>query len=140
MTKSLVEDVFRDFEKFSTIGFGRLLSQAKSLTYRNYPPCNLIQLKDQKYAIHVAVAGFRKPELTVKRDGDYLVVIGQPSATDLGDVKYLHRGLALRAFELKFLVDKYVEIESVKLEDGILAIELQSKLPEEEKARIFEIL
>jgi molecular chaperone IbpA len=141
MTNSLVRDVFRDFDKFSTIGLDRLFERAQALTYGNYPPSNLIEFSDQTYQIEVAVAGFSKDELTVKKEGEYLVVVGKQQSIEPTIVKkYLHRGIAARDFELKFLVAKYVEVKSVVLLDGILTIELENRLPEEEKARIFEIL
>lgn len=133
-----------NFDTFPNVGFTRLFDELRSElpTWGNYPPSNLIQYEDQTYMIEVAVAGFTKDELSVKKDGDYLVVSGKSSLTgkDTKGAKYIHRGLAARDFSTKYFLAKYVEVTYVALVNGVLTIQLENRLPEAEKARIFEIL
>ena len=53
--------------------------------------------------------------------------------------EFLHRGIAERAFELRFQLAEYVEVSGASLENGLLHIELKRELPESKKARTIEI-
>ncbi|MBN9310188.1 Hsp20 family protein, partial [Devosia sp.] len=49
--------------------------------------------------------------------------------------EFLHRGIAERAFELRFQLADYVEVAGASLENGLLHIELKREIPESKKAR-----
>ncbi len=53
--------------------------------------------------------------------------------------EFLHRGIAERAFELRFQLAEYVEVSGAALENGLLHIELKRELPEGKKARTIAI-
>lgn len=141
---NLTRDLFRDFGSLSTIGLSELFNEAQSLTYCSYPPSNLIEFQEdgkKRFLIEVAVAGFSKSELTIEKSGDYVHIKGAKGDKEkVFDGKFLHRGLATRDFHLRYMVAKFVEVGVVKLVDGVLQIELEYVIPEEEKSKIFEIL
>jgi molecular chaperone IbpA len=140
---NLARDLFRDFGSLSTTGLSDLFNEAQSLTYGTYPPSNLIEFVEEgkkKFLIEIAVAGFAKSELTIEKSGDYVHIKGAKGEAKETTGKFLHRGLATRDFHLRYLVAKFVEVGTVKLVDGVLKIELEYVIPEEEKSKIFEIL
>jgi molecular chaperone IbpA len=49
--------------------------------------------------------------------------------------EFLHRGIAERAFELRFQLAEYVEVAGAALENGLLHVELKRQVPESKKAR-----
>ena len=53
--------------------------------------------------------------------------------------EFLHRGIAERAFELRFQLAEYVEVVGAALENGLLHVELKRELPESKKARTIQI-
>mgnify|MGYP005818914259 FL=1 len=51
----------------------------------------------------------------------------------------MYRGLAKRNFIRRFALMPHIEVTSVKMEEGILNIELKYELPEEKKPKILEV-
>jgi molecular chaperone IbpA len=134
-----INSLFSELSKVASIGLADLNVQP----WKSYPPHNVYkEVLDNsvKYVIELAVAGFDKSELEVSKVRDCVYIKGTPS--DDGDLNgtIVHRGLSHRAFSLKFNVANYVEISNTTLKNGLLIVELLYKLPEEEQARIYEIL
>ena len=132
-----------DFTPFrrSTVGFDRLFdlleNSVPTQMSDNYPPVDLIREGDDHYRITLAVAGFRPDEIEVTAQQNLLVVAGRKQDDD--DGRYIHRGIAARAFERRFGLADYVQVKGAELRDGILSIELQREIPEEMKPRKIEI-
>ena len=59
--------------------------------------------------------------------------------TDEKAREFLHRGIAERAFDLRFQLAEYVEVTGASLENGLLHVELKRELPESKKARTIAI-
>jgi molecular chaperone IbpA len=53
--------------------------------------------------------------------------------------RYLHRGIAARAFERQFQLADYVQVTSASLANGLLAIDLRREVPDSVKPRKIEI-
>jgi len=104
----------------------------------NYPPYNIIKHDAENWSIEVAVAGFKRSDLTVERAEGVLSVSGEGEKVE-DEPNYVHRGLAKRAFVRKWSLADDVVVEGVSLEDGVLNIELRRIVPEEKKPRTFEI-
>ena len=51
----------------------------------------------------------------------------------------LHRGISYRKFNRKFTLADDIVIQSAKLKDGLLSIELEQIVPEEKRPRTIEI-
>ncbi len=127
----------------SAIGFDRLPSLLDTAmrtagTADSYPPYNIEKTGEDAYRITLAVAGFARDDLDIEvRDG-VLVVKGK--AGDDGDgVKYLHRGIAGRAFERRFQLAEHVRADAADLVNGMLTVDLVRELPEAKKPRRIEI-
>ena len=52
---------------------------------------------------------------------------------------YLHRGIAMRAFERQFQLADYVKVTGAALNNGLLEIDLKREVPEAVKPRRIEI-
>ncbi len=123
----------------STVGFdrmARLLDSATRLDEQavSYPPYNIEKLGEDDYRISMAVAGFGEDALDVTvRDGT-LIVSGKAEKRD-GEQKFLHRGIARRAFERRFDLADHIQITGARLENGLLHIDLVREVPEAMKPR-----
>ena len=130
-----------DFSPFyrSTVGFDRLFNRLDLLVgqeAKTYPPYNIEKLGENAYCISIAVAGFSNGDIAIESKENNLVVKGaKPAETDTAQREFLHRGIAERAFELRFQLADYVEVAGANLENGLLHIELKRELPESKKAR-----
>ncbi len=125
----------------STVGFDhlwKLLETALELPENGgYPPYNIEKLGEERYRIVMAVAGFRPEDLEIISEPNLLTVRGKRK--EEGDVEYLHRGIAARAFERRFQLADYVKVREAQLKDGLLVIELEREVPEALRPRRIEI-
>lgn len=119
------------------VGFDRLfdlLENGNTLTGGdNYPPFDLVAEDQDRYRITLAVAGFRQDEIDITAQQNLLIVSGRKAETDEGN--FIHRGIAARSFERRFVLGDYIRVESAELKDGILSIELLREVPEEMKPK-----
>jgi len=104
----------------------------------SYPPYNIEKTADDAYRISVAVAGFSDADLNVEVKENALVVSAR-KAEEEGERKYLHRGIATRAFERRFTLADHVRVTGATHVDGLLHIELKREVPEALKPRRIEI-
>ena len=126
----------------STVGFDRLFdlleSSARAET-DGYPPFDIEQEGDDRYRISLAVAGFRPDEIEIVAQNNQLIVTGRkPDETDTG--RYLHRGIATRAFERRFQLADFVVVQGAQFDNGLLRIALRREIPEAMKPRKIDIL
>jgi molecular chaperone IbpA len=134
-----------DFTPFyrSTVGFDRLFSRLDGIVGqepKTYPPYNIEKVGDNAYRVSIAVAGFADGEIAIEAKENSLTITGAtaPETEDKAR-EFLHRGIAERAFELRFQLAEYVEVAGASLENGLLHIELKRELPESKKARQISI-
>jgi len=107
----------------------------------NFPKYNIYRNMDgNPYLTYMefALAGYKKEDLDIKLEGGYLYVSGKGSV-DAKDREYSHRGMARRDFNVKYYIEKDVEVKSAKFSDGLLTIELEKLVPEEKKPKSIEI-
>lgn len=126
----------------STVGFdhlSRLLDSA--LTTEGaaaYPPYNIEKLGEDDYRITMAVAGFAPDELTVTVQEGTLLIAGK-GRDEKDDRKFLHRGIAKRAFERRFELADTIRVGDARFENGLLEVELKRVIPDHKKPRQIEI-
>ena len=128
----------------STVGFdrvSRLLEAAMNEnagTAASYPHYNIEKLSDDAYRIVMAVAGFGEADIAVTVKENTLFVEGRVAGKDDG-ARYLHRGIAGRAFERRFDLADHIQVEGASLENGLLVIDLRREIPEALKPRTIAI-
>jgi molecular chaperone IbpA len=112
--------------------FNRL--STRHYTEANYPVYNLVKEKGgANYRLEVALAGFKKEEITVETADGKLFVIGKVEKDDT--VEYIHRGLSKRSFNRSWTLSDDVEITSVDFSEGLLVIKFQRIIPEHQKLK-----
>jgi molecular chaperone IbpA len=126
----------------STVGFDRLSRLVDAATRGDegvtYPPYNIEKTGEDSYRITMAVAGFSPDELTITAQENTLVVAGKIKNGE-DNARYLHRGIAGRAFERRFQVADYIKVTGADLVNGLLHIELVREVPEAMKPRTIKI-
>lgn len=123
----------------ATVGFDRIADLVdRALTadvaQPAYPPYNIEKTAENGYRISVAVAGFTPDELTVEVKEATLVVAARKAA-DESERRFLHRGIATRAFERRFALADHVRVTGAVHEHGMLHIDLVRETPEALKPR-----
>ena len=121
----------------SAIGFDRMASLLDNLSGDNkpsYPPYNIELVEENRYRITMAVAGYAEDDLEITSEQNTLVIAGRQKARDERR-EYLYQGIAERNFERKFQLAEHVRVESARLENGLLHVELKGELPEAMKPR-----
>ena len=118
------------------IGFDRVFDAVNRLhsieggQSNSFPPYNIKKLDDENYEITLALAGFKKSELSVVVEDGNLVVKG---AQEKSEDEFLHKGIAERNFTRTWALADEVKVSGSKLEDGVLTISLVHEIPEEKK-------
>ena len=124
----------------SAIGFDRLFdvlegaARANGNPTDNYPPFDIERQGEDAYRITLAVAGFKQDEIELTAQQNLLVVTAKKAGSDEGR-NFVHRGIALRAFERRFELADYVQVSGASLADGLLTIDLVREIPEAMKPR-----
>lgn len=121
-------DLDRLFDQFNQIavGFGPIFRDFNHTT-NNYPPHNIIVISDNKFDIELAVAGFKKTEVTIKETDGLLTISGDKEVSE--ESTYQFRGIAKRSFSKSFRIAEHFEIAEAKMEDGILTISFVKNEP-----------
>lgn len=131
-----------------TIGFDRTFDRLESnlLDGHNrygqinikYPPYDIKKVGDTNYVINLALAGFGKDDIEIKL-ADGILSVKSDKDNESEEEEIIHRGISYRKFERKFTLADDIVIQSAKLKDGLLSIELEQIVPEEKKPRTIEI-
>ena len=122
-----MDRMFRDLEQFSN---------AYTASSTGYPPYNIEQIDDGKWVISIAVAGFGEEDIKVSQKERNLTVKGKiESKIDDDNDNFVHRGIANRSFDRTFRLGPHVLVRNATLKNGMLAIDLEQELPEEEKPK-----
>ena len=123
-----MDRMFRDLEQFSN-------SYAGSSTA--YPPYNIEETDPGKWIISMAIAGFGEEDIKVSQKERNLTVKGkienQKDKTE--EALFVYHGIANRSFERTFRLGPHVLVKNAILKNGMLTIELEQELPEEEKPK-----
>jgi molecular chaperone IbpA len=126
------------------VGFDQIFHEinrtfAAAAKQDNYPPFNILRSSESQYLIEIAVAGFRESELDVESAvndyGQLVLTVRSEKEPVENPIEYLHRGLAARNFERTFRLNENVEIVGATVENGIMSICLEHKIPETQKPK-----
>jgi len=112
-------------------------SHLLTATQTAFPPVNFIKKDDYNFILELAVAGYRQNEIEVTTERNSLKVIGKKVDEDTRE--YLVKGIAGRKFARQFVLSDTVVVRDAALADGILSIELENVIPEEQKPRKIDI-
>src|SRR5690606_18866605 len=99
-------------------------------------PYNIEQLAEDRLRITLAVAGFRREDLSIQLENNQLVIRGKQQ--DDPNRLYLHRGIAARQFQRSFVLAEGVEVTGAEIDNGLLHVDLRLPLPDS-RVRTIEI-
>ena len=107
----------------------------------NYPPYNVVKHDDDHFYIELAVAGFNIGDISITVEKNLLTISGERQyvSEDASAVTYLHQGIGYRNFSRTFTLAEHVEVTGATSENGILKINLERKVPEEQKPKTIQI-
>ena len=124
LTKSIgFEDIFHRFFELEDFNAG-------------YPFYNIKRIKDDKYVLEMALAGYKKSEVKVEVADGVLSLKGE--ARDEKE-DFVHKGIARRAFAKQLQLSVYVECKGARLEEGMLKVDLEYNPPEDKKPKLIEV-
>ena len=124
-----IKDVFGKDLFGQMIGFEDTFNMLRKATEQatkavGYPPYNIKQVKDNKYVIEMAVAGFAKSDIELTMEGNKLTIKG--ATKDSENETFLYQGIANRAFERTFTLNDKVEIKDAQMVNGMLKVWLEN--------------
>ena len=117
-----------------TIGFEDVFTRFFQMEEYNssYPFYNIKKIDDENYILEMALAGWKKSDVTVTVEDGVLSIAGKVKS-DVNN--YIHKGVAQRAFVKRLQLSEYVECKGAKLEDGMLKVELVYDPPDAKKPK-----
>jgi len=131
-----------NFPRSSFIGFDSIFDDIERIagltTVSEYPKHNILKLADDKFAIELALAGFKQKDLDIELKDNVLCIKG--SKAKEGSEAYIFKGISTKEFVKTFRLAIDVVIDNAKFEDGLLTINLSVVIPEERKPKKINII
>lgn len=117
----------------TAIGFDRLArlvdTASEAAPVPAYPPYNIEKTGEDAYRLTMAVAGFSEADLELVVRDNTLFISGRVAA-EAPKSEMLHRGIAGRAFERRFVLADHLVVEGADLQHGLLHVALKRVVPE----------
>jgi len=123
----------------SILGMDRLMNDFNRLDNSGYPPYNIESIGEDKYQITLALAGFKRSDLTITVKDGLLTIEGKKDEIEQEGREFIHRGIANRAFQRQWKLAEYVEVVDATMEDGLLYVLLERQVPEEKQPKTIAI-
>ena len=129
-------DIFERFEEM--LGNNPHLNRGFTA---NYPPYNILQVDEGEYQVQVALAGFKKEDISITVSEGYLTIESAPIKTDTAgeEARTIHKGISTRWFKRSFTIADDVEVTGAELADGLLTITLIKHIPEAPEVQVIDI-
>lgn len=136
----MTTELSRFFDRLESIsvGLGPMMDNLR-FTNNNYPPHNIIQLSETETLLEIAVAGFKKDEISIVEDNGIVTIKGNTKTEEGTKLLYQYRGIANRAFVKSFKIFDQYKVSTASLEDGMLKIKVVKLTPEEIKVKLIPI-
>jgi len=100
----------------------------------SFPFHNIKKESDNKYVIEMALAGFAKEDIDVHQTDEILTIEASEHIKENEDKEeYISKGISKRYFKKQFQLADTVEVKKVKLENGMLYINLECNRPTVDK-------
>ena len=107
-------------------------------TTENYPPYNLVQINNVLSRLEIALAGFKKDEVSVYTEFGKLYVEGKKEESkDVGE--FVHKGLAQRSFTRVWTIADETEVRDVRFTDGLLLVQLGKIVPDHHARKDYKL-
>ena len=129
------------YPRSAFLGFDHIFDELQKIRAHandGYPPHNVIKTGDRTYTVELAVAGFKREDLSIELK-DHVLTIKGDRAQRRPEDQYVHRGLSTRKFVKSYRLSEYTEVVGSDLTDGILTVDLEVIVPEEQKPKLITI-
>lgn len=133
------------FPRSHFIGFDHVWNEIERLTEmtdnKPYPPHNVVKYTETQFSIELALAGYRKEDLSVEVKDGILVITGdgRPTLEKEVEREYLHKGISAKKFTRTFRLSEHVVVDGADFVDGLLVIDLKVVIPEGKRPRLIPI-
>ena len=133
-------DIFERFE--AMLGSNPTLNRGFTA---NYPPYNILQVGEGEYQVQVALAGFKKEDISVTVSEGYLTIENNPIEVGTTDkscslvTTTMHKGISTRWFKRSFTIADDVEVTGAELADGLLTISMTKQLPDTPEVKVIDV-
>jgi molecular chaperone IbpA len=106
-----------------------------------YPPYNMYELDRYTTRLELALAGWSKEDIEVEFEKNSLRIMGKKNHEDAAPnaLSHYHQGIASRAFKVELPLYGTHKVRSANLVNGILTIDVEEIVPEEDRPRKIEI-
>ena len=126
-----------DFPKFF-LGFDRFENNLYHLD-NEYPRYNIVKT-DGGYRVELAIPGWNKSNIEITLLNDVLTVRGVcKQKAENKDESYIHKGLSGKDFLRTFTVGSNIQLNKAYMNKGLLCIDLDEVVPEEDRPRVIDI-
>ena len=122
--------VFLGFDHFER------LIDSMSKAQDNYPPYDIEQIDQYGFRITLAIAGFKRENVSIFLEDNQLTIRGQQDQDP--DSVYIYKGIAARRFVKTFVLADGIEVKNAEYIDGLLHINI-FRLHGEKEVRKIEI-
>ena len=123
------------------LGFETLVDRLERISNESqsgYPPYNIFK-DGLKFKIEIALAGIDKKDVDIELcDGVLTIKHDGPKEDDSAE-EALHKGIAKRAFKLKFTLAEDLEVLGAAIKNGLLTVNLERIVPDHKKPRVIEV-
>ena len=121
--------------------FGRMFDDSLfDVQTPNYPPYNIVKVKDNHYNIEVALAGYNKKDIEVSYEDNMLTIkTADKKEAKETEGENIYKGIAQRMFKKSFTIADDCKVTGAELKDGLLKVSLEKVIPEHKKARTINI-
>lgn len=129
------------YPRSAFLGFDHIfdeLTKIRAHANDGYPPHNVIKTGETTTTVELAVAGFKRADLSIEVKDHVLTVKGERAQRRPED-QYIHRGLSTRKFIKSYRLSEYTEVVGADLSDGILTVDLEVVVPKEQQPKLITI-
>ena len=123
------------------LGFETLVDRLERISNESqsgYPPYNIFK-DGLKFKIEIALAGIDKKDVDIELCDGVLTIKHDGPKEDNSAEEALHKGIAKRAFKLKFTLAEDLEVLGAAIKNGLLTINLERVVPDHKKPRVIEV-
>ena len=123
------------------LGFETLVDRLERISNESqsgYPPYNIFK-DGLKFKIEIALAGIDKKDVDIELCDGMLTIKHDGPREDNSAEEALHKGIAKRAFKLKFTLAEDLEVLGAAIKNGLLTVNLERVVPDHKKPRVIEV-
>ena len=123
------------------LGFETLVDRLERISNESqsgYPPYNIFK-DGLKFKIEIALAGIDKKDVDIELCDGVLTIKHDGPREDDSAEEALHKGIAKRAFKLKFTLAEDLEVLGAAIKNGLLTVNLERVVPDHKKPRVIEV-